>query len=143
MINDIKQRLDIVDIISSRIPIVKKGKNWHACCPFHDEKNPSFTVNQEKQFYYCFGCGAGGDVFDFIMSYERIGFSGTKTKLAALAGVTLEPCEYVKPSIPKSVREELGIDLLIVKMEVDKMTYKDKQRLKLAKVRLKNYGINY
>lgn len=65
---------DIVNIINMRVPLKKAGSNYKACCPFHDEKTPSFNVNEPKQFYYCFGCGVGGSVIDFIMAYERLDF---------------------------------------------------------------------
>ena len=71
-IDDLLDRLDIVEVIDRRVSLKKNGRNFTACCPFHEEKTPSFSVNQEKQFYYCFGCGAGGNALGFIMDYERI-----------------------------------------------------------------------
>ncbi|MGB2105252.1 MAG: CHC2 zinc finger domain-containing protein, partial [Glaciecola sp.] len=65
-IDDLIARTDIVDIVDSRVKLKKAGKNYQACCPFHNEKSPSFTVSAEKQFYHCFGCGANGDVIDFL-----------------------------------------------------------------------------
>ena len=67
-------RVDIVELIDSRVRLKKTGKNFSACCPFHDEKTPSFTVSQEKQMFYCFGCGAGGDAIRFLMDYDRLSF---------------------------------------------------------------------
>ncbi|MEQ8954695.1 MAG: CHC2 zinc finger domain-containing protein, partial [Gammaproteobacteria bacterium] len=61
-IDDLIDRSDIVEVVGSRLQLKKSGKNYSACCPFHDEKTPSFTVSPQKQFYYCFGCGAGGNV---------------------------------------------------------------------------------
>ena len=69
-IDEVLDRTDIVDIISSRVQLKKAGKNYSACCPFHEEKTPSFTVTQEKQFYHCFGCGASGNAIGFLMEYE-------------------------------------------------------------------------
>ena len=63
-ISDLLARTDIVDLIDARVKLKKQGKNFHACCPFHNEKTPSFTVNGEKQFYHCFGCGAHGNIVD-------------------------------------------------------------------------------
>ena len=60
-IDDLLDRIDIVDVVNDRVQLKKAGKNYKACCPFHEEKSPSFTVAQDKQFYYCFGCGAGGN----------------------------------------------------------------------------------
>jgi DNA primase len=73
-IEDLIARSDIVDIIDSRVKLKKAGRNYQACCPFHNEKTPSFSVSQEKQFYYCFGCGAKGNVISFIMEYDRLDF---------------------------------------------------------------------
>ena len=73
-IDEVLDRTDIVDIISSRVQLKKAGKNYSACCPFHEEKTPSFTVTQEKQFYHCFGCGASGNAIGFLMEYERLEF---------------------------------------------------------------------
>ena len=74
-IEELLGRLDIVEIIERRVPLKKAGREFHARCPFHDEKTPSFTVSPQKQFYHCFGCGAGGDVFSFLMQYEGRTFS--------------------------------------------------------------------
>ncbi|VFS59982.1 DNA primase [Kluyvera cryocrescens] len=62
----------------------KQGKNYHACCPFHNEKSPSFTVNGDKQFYHCFGCGAHGNAIDFLMNYDKLEFVETVEELAAM-----------------------------------------------------------
>lgn len=86
-IDDLLDRVDIVEVVSSRLNLRKSGKNYSACCPFHDEKTPSFTVSPDKQFYYCFGCGAGGNSIGFIMDYERTGFIEAVDSLAKLAGV--------------------------------------------------------
>ncbi|AFP85026.1 DNA primase [secondary endosymbiont of Ctenarytaina eucalypti] len=82
-INALLARTDIVDLINSRVPLKKQGKNFHACCLFHHEKTPSFTVNEEKQFYYCFGCGAHGNAIDFLMHYDRLDFVASIEELAA------------------------------------------------------------
>ena len=73
-IDDVLDRVDIVEVIDRRVSLKKSGRNYTACCPFHDEKNPSFSVNPDKQFFYCFGCGAGGNSVGFIMDYERQDF---------------------------------------------------------------------
>ena len=71
----LKSQVNIVDIISQYLPLKKKGKDYWACCPFHGEKTPSFTVSEEKQFYYCFGCGAKGDVVDWLIEYAQMSFT--------------------------------------------------------------------
>ena len=86
-IDDLLARLDIVDIIDARVKLKKKGKNYSACCPFHNEKTPSFSVSQEKQFYHCFGCGVHGNAIDFIMEFERLEFVEAIEELASFLGL--------------------------------------------------------
>ncbi|MBD1567139.1 DNA primase [Vibrio sp. S12_S33] len=86
-IDDLLARLDIVDIIDARVKLKKKGKNYGACCPFHNEKTPSFSVSQEKQFYHCFGCGVHGNAIDFMMEYERLEFVDAIEELASFVGL--------------------------------------------------------
>lgn len=86
-IDDLLDRTDIVDVIGARVDLRKAGKNHKARCPFHDEKTPSFSVNQDKQFYYCFGCSAGGNAIGFIMDYDRIDFPEAVERLAHQAGL--------------------------------------------------------
>lgn len=86
-INDLLARTDIVDLIDVRVKLKKQGKNFHACCPFHNEKTPSFTVNGEKQFYHCFGCGAHGNAIDFLMNYDRLEFVESIEELATMHGL--------------------------------------------------------
>ncbi|WP_145535247.1 DNA primase [Yersinia alsatica] len=86
-INDLLARTDIVDLIDARVKLKKQGKNYHACCPFHHEKTPSFTVNGEKQFYHCFGCGAHGNAVDFLMNYDRLEFVESIEELATMHGL--------------------------------------------------------
>lgn len=86
-IDDLLARLDIVDIVDARVKLKKKGKNYGACCPFHNEKTPSFSVSQEKQFYHCFGCGAHGNAIDFMMDYERLEFVEAIEELASYLGL--------------------------------------------------------
>ena len=86
-INDLLARTDIVDLIDARVKLKKQGKNYHACCPFHNEKTPSFTVSGEKQFYYCFGCGAKGNAIDFLMNHDRLEFVESVEELATQHGL--------------------------------------------------------
>jgi DNA primase len=86
-IDDLLARLDIVDVIDSRVKLKKKGKNYSACCPFHNEKTPSFSVSQEKQFYHCFGCGVHGNAIDFMMEFERLDFVEAIDELAGILGL--------------------------------------------------------
>lgn len=82
-IDDLINRADIVDVVDTRVALKKRGKEYVACCPFHNEKSPSFTVSQSKQFYHCFGCGAHGTALGFIMEYERLDFIDAVEALAA------------------------------------------------------------
>jgi DNA primase len=91
---EIKEKLDIVDIIRDYVPLKASGSNFKANCPFHNEKTASFMVSPEKQIYHCFGCGRGGDVFNFIMEIEGLDFVETLKLLAPKAGVTLEQKNY-------------------------------------------------
>ena len=87
---------DIVDVISGYVKLQKKGANYFGLCPFHNEKSPSFSVSPRKQMYYCFGCGAGGNVLTFVMEYENYTFQEALQSLADRAGVTLPKMEYSK-----------------------------------------------
>ncbi|MFT5425330.1 MAG: DNA primase [Gammaproteobacteria bacterium] len=86
-IDDLLTRVDIVDIVDSSVPLKKAGRDFKACCPFHDEKSPSFTVSQTKQFYHCFGCGAHGTALSFLMDYNGLDFIEAVEELASRVGV--------------------------------------------------------
>jgi DNA primase len=86
-IDDLLARVDIVDVIDARVPLKKAGKDYKACCPFHEERTPSFTVSADKQFYHCFGCGAHGSAIGFLMNYDRMSFPEAVRELAARAGM--------------------------------------------------------
>ena len=89
VIDEVISRNDIVNVISGYVSLRKKGRTFEACCPFHHEKTPSFKVDRDKQLYHCFGCGAGGNVFTFIMEYENMSFPEAVQYLADKAGMTL------------------------------------------------------
>ena len=94
LIEEIRSKNDIVDVISSYVKLQKKGSSYFGLCPFHNEKSPSFSVSRQKQMYYCFGCGAGGNVFTFLMEYENYSFLEALKYLADRAGVELPEQEY-------------------------------------------------
>lgn len=100
-IDDLLDRVDIVDVVNGRVPLKKAGKNYKACCPFHDEKSPSFTVAQDKQFYYCFGCGAGGNALGFVMEFDRLDFLPAVEMLARNAGLEIPREAAQDPQISK------------------------------------------
>ena len=95
-IDTLLEQIDIVDVIDGRVKLKKSGRNYTARCPFHDEKTPSFSVNQEKQFYYCFGCGASGNAIGFIMNYENIDFPKAVESLSSSLGLEV-PQEIKSP----------------------------------------------
>lgn len=86
---EIRNASDIVEVISSYIPLVKRGKNYFGVCPFHDDTNPSMSVSSDKQIYKCFSCGASGNVFNFVMEYEKVDFKEAVSILAKRAGISL------------------------------------------------------
>ncbi len=96
VIEEVRMKNDIVDVISGYVKLQKKGANYFGLCPFHNEKSPSFSVSPGKQMYYCFGCGAGGNVLTFVMEYENYTFQEALTALADRAGVSLPKMEYSK-----------------------------------------------
>ena len=96
VIEEVRMKNDIVDVISGYVKLQKKGANYFGLCPFHNEKSPSFSVSPGKQMYYCIGCGAGGNVLTFVMEYENYTFQEALQSLADRAGVTLPKMEYSK-----------------------------------------------
>lgn len=95
-INEIRSKVDIVKVISSYLPLTKKGKNYFGVCPFHDDTNPSMSVSEDKQIYKCFSCGASGNVFDFIMNYEHVSFREALGILAEKTGIEIKGIEVGK-----------------------------------------------
>lgn len=88
-IDELLTRVDIVDVVQQRVPLKRAGREWTACCPFHDERTPSFYVSPAKQFYHCFGCGAHGSAIKFLMEYDRLEFPDAVEELAQTVGVTV------------------------------------------------------
>ena len=87
--DELRQRLSLVDVIARRVPLTKKGQNYWGCCPFHNEKTPSFSVNEDKGFYHCFGCGEHGDIISFVMKSENVDFKEAIKELADMAGLKM------------------------------------------------------
>ena len=88
-VEEIKKKLDIVEVINRLLPLKKRGRHFVANCPFHQEKTPSFIVSPELQIYKCFGCGKAGDVFSFVQEFNRIDFREALEEMAKVAGVKL------------------------------------------------------
>jgi DNA primase len=89
IIEEVLSRNDVVDVIGTYVHLTKKGANYWGLCPFHGEKTPSFSVNSNKQMFYCFGCHKGGSVITFLMEYENLTFPEAVQELAARSGITL------------------------------------------------------
>ena len=107
-VEEVRQRNDIVDIISSYVNLKRSGSNYVGLCPFHNEKTASFSVSGNKQMYYCFGCGAGGNVFTFLMEYENLTFPEALAQLAERAGMELpEQSETTEEKRRRNVREQI------------------------------------
>lgn len=106
-IDNLVARIDLVEVINARIPLKKTGNNYTAKCPFHTEKTPSFSVNQAKQFYYCFGCGANGNVITFLTNHDRLSFPEAIEELATLAGLEVPYEEGTHPHQPKQDHTDL------------------------------------
>ena len=108
-IDTLLARIDIIDVIDRRVPLKKAGQNHQACCPFHTEKTPSFTVSQTKQFYHCFGCGAHGTALGFLMEYEHMSFRDAVAALAQDAGLPVPEStnEPDRPTPPPALAEAL------------------------------------
>src|SRR5699024_2651352 len=90
VIDDIREKTNIVDIVGQYVQLKKSGKNYTGLCPFHNEKTPSFSVAEDKQFYYCFGCGEGGNVFTFIQEIEGISFTEAVLKVADMENIPID-----------------------------------------------------
>ena len=110
-IDDLLHRTDIVEVIDKRVPLKKQGNNYTACCPFHQEKTPSFSVNQDRQFYYCFGCGAGGNAIGFIMNFDQASFPQAVENLAKDAGLEI-PYQESEAQAKKNSQNSLLIEAL-------------------------------
>lgn len=113
LIEEVRMKNDIVDVISGYVRLQKKGSSYFGLCPFHNEKSPSFSVSRQKQMYYCFGCGAGGNIFTFLMEYENLTFVEAVQMLADRAGVELPKMEYSKEAKERA-------DLKSVLLEINK-----------------------
>lgn len=120
LIEEIRTRNDIVDVISGYVRLQRKGSSYFGLCPFHNEKTPSFSVSREKQMYYCFGCGAGGNVYTFLMQYENYSFVEAVRYLAQRAGIQLPETEYSEEVKKKA---DLKASILEVNKEAARYYY--------------------
>jgi len=115
-IDELMNRVDVIDVIDARVPLKKAGKEYKACCPFHNEKTPSFTVSQNKQFYHCFGCGAHGTAVSFLMDYEHMPFPEAVEELARMVGMEV-PREASSPEQVQRRSENEGLYQILEKSD--------------------------
>ncbi|MDD3205850.1 MAG: DNA primase [Lachnospiraceae bacterium] len=152
VVEEIRQKNDIVDVISGYVRLQKKGSNYFGLCPFHNEKSPSFSVSPNKQMYYCFGCGAGGNVFTFIMEYENYTFGEAIQYLADKAGVTLPEVEYSEEAKKKESRRAKLLEankeaakyyFYQLRTEQGAIGHKYLQDRKLSEETIKQFGLGF
>ena len=148
--DELRERLSIVDVVGRRVPLVKKGQNYWGCCPFHNEKTPSFSVNEDKGFYHCFGCGEHGDIISFVMKSENVDFKTAITELANQAGLKMP--DYKPKPAAQVAREESYYQIMNSAAEIyQKLLYEQVGAHALEYVRgrgfsdemIKHYRIGY
>jgi DNA primase len=142
LVEEIKTRIDIVEIVSNYVSLKRKGKNYVGLCPFHSEKTPSFTVNPENQMFYCFGCGIGGDVFNFIMQKEGLNFKETLEFLAEKAGIEVSAFSLSAKEVREKNEHNLIIQALKIAMKFYQFSLTRTQGGKNALGYLQKRGLN-
>ncbi|WP_296252347.1 DNA primase [Pseudomonas sp. UBA4194] len=141
-IDDLLNRTDIVDVVQSRVQMKKAGKNYTACCPFHKEKTPSFSVSPDKQFYYCFGCGAGGNALGFIMDHDNLDFPQAVEELAKAAGMEVPREEGGRNHKPRQPTDSPLYPLLEAAAEFYRQALKSHPQRRAAVDYLKGRGLS-
>ena len=151
-IEEVRERSDIVDVISNYVKLKRSGSNYVGLCPFHNEKTPSFSVSRNKQMYYCFGCGAGGNVFTFIMEYENFSFAESVKYLAERAGVDLPAEEYssevkreadLKTRLYDIYKTAANYYYYQMRTEQGKKAYEYLKNRELSDETIKQFGLGY
>ena len=140
-IDDLLNRTDILDVVSSRVQLKKAGKNFTACCPFHKEKTPSFSVSPDKQFYYCFGCGAGGNALGFVMDHDNLDFPQAVEELAKAAGMEVPREESRRGSKPRQPTDSPLYPLLAAAADYYRQALRQHPARKSAVEYLKGRGL--
>lgn len=152
VIEEVRMKNDIVDVVSQYVKLTRKGSSYFGLCPFHNEKTPSFSVTPAKQMYYCFGCGAGGNVFNFIMEYENYTFGEALSHLAQRAGVELPKIEYSREAKEKAERKALLLEInkkaaqyfyYQLRREGGKNAYEYLTNRGLSEETIKKFGLGY
>lgn len=152
VIEEVRTKNDIVDVVSQYVKLTRKGSSYFGLCPFHNEKTPSFSVTPAKQMYYCFGCGAGGNVFNFVMEYENYTFGEALSHLAQRAGVELPKIEYSREAKEKAERKALLLEInkkaaqyfyYQLRREGGKAAYQYLTGRGLSEETIKKFGLGY
>ncbi len=152
VIEEVRQRSDIVDVVSQYVKLQKKGANYFGLCPFHNEKSPSFSVTPGKQMYYCFGCGAGGNAITFLMEYENYSFPEALQTLAERTGVTLPQVEATEEEKRQSSLKHTLLEVqkdaaryfyYQLRQENGKIGYDYFRRRGLSDETIKQFGLGY
>ncbi len=152
LIEEVRMKNDIVDVISGYVKLQKKGSSYFGLCPFHNEKSPSFSVSRQKQMYYCFGCGAGGNVFTFLMEYENYTFIEAVEYLAERSGVELPKAEYsreakeragLKASLLEINKAAAQYFYVQLKSEQGKAGYTYLRERRLSDETIRAFGLGY
>ena len=145
-IDDLLNRADITEVINARVPLKKAGSTYKACCPFHDEKTPSFNVNPQQQFYHCFGCGASGDALKFLMEYDGLSFVEAVESLASQYGMQV-PYEQKSPQAQKAQQERQQqqanlYDVMLLTAKFYRFQLRDHPQSETAKQYLRDRGLS-
>ncbi len=152
LIEEVRSRSDIVDVIGGYVRLQKKGSTYFGLCPFHNEKTGSFSVSPNKQMYYCFGCGAGGNVFTFLMQYENFTFKESMETLAERAGVDLPKTEYTAEQKKEADRRSLLLEInkeaakyfySLLHHERGKLAYSYFKKRELTDETMQKFGLGY
>ncbi len=133
-IYDLIDRADVVEVVDSRVPLKKAGRNYQACCPFHNEKTPSFTVAPDKQFYHCFGCGEHGNALDFLMKFDGLEFPDAVEELASMLGLEVPRETSINPQADAKKRAQAADDYQQMEQAAKYFTYQLRHSDKSAQV---------
>ena len=152
LVEEVRMKNDIVDVVSGYVRLQKKGSSYFGLCPFHNEKSPSFSVSPHKQMYYCFGCGAGGNVFTFVQNYENYSFPEAIKYLADKAGVSLPEIEYSEEAKKKESKRSVLLEInkqaanyfyYQLRTEHGKIGYRYFQSRKLSEETMKKFALGF
>ena len=152
LIEEVRSRNDIVDVISGYVRLTKKGSTYFGLCPFHNEKTGSFSVSPNKQMYYCFGCGAGGNVFTFLMQYENFSFPEAMEALAERVGIELPKQEMSAQAKKEADKRQILLEInkaagkyyyMLLRSEHGKQAYEYFKKRELSDATMQKFGLGY